>query len=247
MKRIFLPIAAVLTAVIASIGLWSGVASAWHPVVSGHTTCISEGTWTVQWTVANSESSAGSVMTFDSAKVNGVSIVLSPSSVAPSGSATGTSTQTAATSKATLVVTARWANSHETASASAYVNRPAACVPPTTTTTTVPPTTTTTTVPPTTTTTTEAPTTTTTEPPVTTTTPAVTTTEPQVDETTVVSVPVPVTPAPQVEAVEVTAAVSTNKLPATGTVSGPLVVGGLSTLLVGVGLVVVARRRGAAL
>ena len=93
--------------------------------------------------------------------------------------------------------------------------------------------------------TTEAPRPTTTTVAATTTTVAAVTTTVQVDATTVVSTPVtppvPVTPAPQVEAVDVS-----NTLPVTGTASLPVFVGGAGLLLLGVGLVVVARRRGAA-
>jgi hypothetical protein len=225
-KRIFLFIAAVVTAVLGSIGLWAGVAAAWQPVLYGQTTCMSNGGWTVDWTVTNHESGAMTLVS----TVNGVPISLIPSSVLPGAWAAGTSTQTYATEVATLDVTARWANSHEIVSRSLPISRPDDCVAPTTTTTTVAPTTTTTVAP-----------TTTTEPPVTTTAPAVTTTV-QVDATTVVSTPVshpvPMTPAPAVEAVQV------NTLPVTGTVSVPLLVSGAGLLLFGVGLVVVARRCG---
>jgi LPXTG-motif cell wall-anchored protein len=75
----------------------------------------------------------------------------------------------------------------------------------------------------------------------------VTTTEPHVDDTVFVRPPVLVT-APavaRVAAVQVSAAVSTEDLPATGTSSLLLILGGTSALLVGAGLVIVARRCGA--
>ena len=83
MRRIFFFVAAAVAAVIGTVGLGTGVASAHHPVVMGHTVCQTDGSWTVQWTVGNSETADGHVMTFDSATVNGASISLSPSSVNP--------------------------------------------------------------------------------------------------------------------------------------------------------------------
>jgi LPXTG-motif cell wall-anchored protein len=262
-KRIFLFIAAVFAAVIGSVGLWAGVASAHHPIVDGQTSCMTGNTWTVHWTVSNSESIAGHTMTFDSAELDGASIALRTESVAPSGSVTWTSTHNSSQASTTLAVVGRWTYTtpNVVVQASKTVARPDMCVVPTTTTTTEAPTTTTeattttTTVPVT--TTTEAPTTTTTavhkttttEAPTTTTTVAVTTSEPQVDDTTFERPPVLVTApaAAQVEAVQVTAAVSTADLPATGTSSLPLVIGGVLFVLVGAGLVVVARRCGTAL
>ena len=223
MKRIFVFIAAVLSAVLASIGLWAGVASAHEANITGQTTCLEDGSWTVHWTVGNSETEPS--MTFDSATVTGGSITLSPNTVPGGGFATGTSTHSSGTASATLAVTEHWSD-EITHSDQATVDRPEECVVPTTTTTT------------------EAPTTTTTVASTTTTVPAVTTTV-QVEATTVVSTPVTpqvlVTPAPTVEATQVSA------LPVTGTASLPVFVSGAGLLLLGVGLVVVARRRGAAI
>jgi LPXTG-motif cell wall-anchored protein len=254
-KRIFVLIAAALAAVVGSIGLWAGVASAHHPIVSGQTPCLTGGTWTVHWTVSNSESAADRIMTFDSATVAGVPVSLSPGHVPANGSASGTSTYSAATQSATLIVAARWTYTtpNVTASGQYTVAKPAACVQPTTTTTVAPTTTTvaptTTTVAPT--TTTVAPTTTTVAPTTsiavdpTTSAPAVTTSAPEVDDTTSHRVPVTPPPALQVAAVQVSAATPTNLLPATGTSSLPLVAGAAGLLLGGAGLVMAARRRGA--
>jgi hypothetical protein len=238
MKRISLFLAATTAAVIGSIGLGAGVASAWHPVTVGQATCQDNGSWTVEWTAGNSETDTASVMTFDSATVNGASIALSPNSVPASGSASGASTHTSATSSATLVVTARWASvtPNEVASRTATVNRPENCVAPTTTTVAA-------------TTTTVAATTTTVAPTDTTTLPAVTRTAaeiaPVVRDVLIASVVPQVTTAgPGVEAVEVTGGSAPQSLPATGAVSLPLVVGCAGLLLVGGLLVVAARRYG---
>jgi hypothetical protein len=221
-KRISLFIAAATTAVIGSIALWAGVASAHHPVAVGETTCLNDGTWTVTWTVGNSETTAGRTMTFDSASVNGTPISLSPGDVAPSGSATGTSTHDVATNSVTLDVTARWTylTPNVTASASATVVKPTDCVAPTTTTTT------------------GAPTTTTTVAPTTTTVVAVTSGLTGDDAASRMD-------APQVEADQATQASIATELPATGVVSIPTLVGGASLVLVGMALVVAARRSGA--
>ncbi|MDQ1422983.1 MAG: hypothetical protein QOD72_481 [Acidimicrobiaceae bacterium] len=234
MKRIFVLIAAALAAVVGSIGLWAGVASAHHPIVSGQTPCLTGGTWTVHWTVSNSESAADRIMTFDSATVAGVPVSLSPGHVPANGSASGTSTYSAATQSATLIVAARWTYTtpNVTASGQYTVAKPAACVQPTTTTTVAP------------TTTTVAPTTSIAVDP-TTSAPAVTTSAPEVDDTTSHRVPVTPPPALQVAAVQVSAATPTNLLPATGTSSLPLVAGAAGLLLGGAGLVMAARRRGA--
>lgn len=222
MKRISVFIAAATAAVVGSVALWAGVASAHHPVAAGETTCLDDGTWTVTWTVGNSETADGRIMTFDSASVDGVPISLSPGSVAPGDSATGTSTHAAATNSVTLDVTARWTyiTPNVTASASATVVKPADCIAPSTTTTVAP------------TTTTVAPTT--------------TTTAPQAVGTTVSSAAAAADSAarmdtPQVEAVEAVA----QELPATGAVSVPILVGGVSLVLAGMGVVLAARRRGA--
>jgi LPXTG-motif cell wall-anchored protein len=206
LKRIFCFVTAAIAAVVGSIGLWAGVASAHHPVISGHTSCETNGTWTVQWTVGNSETTAGRIMTFDSAKVNGASIALSPTSVAPSGSAAGSSMHSAATNSATLVVNARWTyvTPNVVASANYTVVKPAQCVAPTTTTvapttTTVAPTTTT--VAPT--TTTVAPTTTTVAPTTTTVAPTTTTVAP----TTTTEAPTTTTEAPTTTVVHTTTTV----------------------------------------
>ncbi|MDQ1422715.1 MAG: hypothetical protein QOD72_213, partial [Acidimicrobiaceae bacterium] len=109
MKRIVEGIAATIAAAVVSVTLLAGVAFAWHPVVAGETTCMSEGAWSVQWTIGNSQTAAGQVMTFDSVTVNGVPLLLSATSVAPGGpSVTGTSAESAATNSATIVVNARW-------------------------------------------------------------------------------------------------------------------------------------------
>jgi hypothetical protein len=214
-KRIFVSIAAATAAVLASVGLFAGVASAHQANITGETTCLDDGAWTVRWTVGNSETAI--TMTIDSAAVNGASISLSPNPVPGSGSATGTSPHSAASASATLSVNSHWSDG-VTNSDQATVNKPEDCVASTTTTTT------------------EAATTTTEA--ATTTTVVASTTTVQVEGTTVVTTPV-TTPAPQVEAAEVS-----NALPVTGAVSLPLVISGASLLLVGVGLVVVARRRG---
>jgi hypothetical protein len=236
MKRIFLFLAATTAAAVGSIGL-AGVASAWHPVTVGQATCQDNGSWTVEWTVGNSETDTASVMTFDSATVNGASIALSPNSVPASGSASGASTHTSATSSATLVVTARWASvtPNEVASRTATVNRPENCVAPTTTTVAAM----TTTVAAT---TTVAPTDTTTLPAVTRTAAEI---APVVRDVVIASVVPQVTTAgPRVQAVEVTGGSAAQSLPATGAVSLPLVVGCAGLLLVGGLLVVAARRYG---
>jgi hypothetical protein len=230
-KRISLFISAATVAVIGSTALWAGVASAHHPVAVGQATCMNDGTWTVTWTVGNSETTAGRVMTFDSATVSGVAISLSPSSVAPGGSATGTSTHDTATNAVTLDVTARWTyvTPNVTASATATVVKPTDCVESATTTT-------------------GAPTTTTTVAPTTTTVVDVTTTAPQVEDTAVSSgAAVGTDPAtridtPEVAADQVAQESIAQELPATGAVSIPILVGGVSLVLVGMGVVLAARR-----
>jgi LPXTG-motif cell wall-anchored protein len=234
LRRISFFIAAAIAAVIGTVGLGTGVASAHHPVIVGHTVCQTDGTWTVQWTVSNSETAAGRVMTFDSAEVNGASITLSPGSVAPGGSAAGTSTHTAATNSATLVVAARWAYANVTDTKTATVLKPEQCVVTTTTTEA-------------TTTTTEASTTTTTAAEDTATTAEVTTTVAEVATTLTENRPL-VTPAPtpepegHVEAVHVTNGAVAQTLPSTGAASVPVAILGGGLLLVG-GLIVIAARR----
>lgn len=229
-KRIVETVVVVAVAIVASIALSVGEASAWHPVVNGEATCSSGGGWTVQWTVGNGETAVGHVMTFDSVDVNGVTISLSPTNVAPGGTATGTSIHDVATSSAIITVNARWTftTPNMVASVSATVNKPDECVESVaitaTTATTATPTTTTTI------------TTATTVPEVMTVAPVVAGAVATREDTT--------QPAGEVAAVELTAEeASSAQLPATGRDSIPLTVGGAGALLVGVCLVAAARRR----
>ena len=69
--------AAVATAffVVASfIVLSAGVAFAHHPILSGVTTCNTDGTWNVTWTIANSESDSVRYMLVQSDSVSTGSI-----------------------------------------------------------------------------------------------------------------------------------------------------------------------------
>jgi LPXTG-motif cell wall-anchored protein len=234
LKRIVVTLTATAVAVVASIALSVGEASAWHALVVGQPTCMTDGSggWSVAWTITNGETAPGHVMTFDSVVVTGKPpIVLSDTSVAPAGSVTGTSDHESSDDSATITVNAVWTfvTPNVRATVSATVNKPADCVPSPTT---------------------EASTTTT----------STTTT---IDETTTTAAPeVPSIQgnvavrvsdeAPEVEAVQVSAAAaaaaaSAQQLPATGGVDVGLVGGGAGLLLIGVALVVASRRRSAPL
>jgi LPXTG-motif cell wall-anchored protein len=215
--------------------MFMSAASAWHPVVAGQATCSNDGNWTVVWTVGNSETVAGHIMTFDSVDVNGAPLPLSATSVAPSGSVSGASAHTAATNLATITVNARWAYTtpNVVATVSASVAKPGDCVVSGSTTIAV--------------TTTEATTTTVAE---TTTTLAETTTTlaaPAVAGTILASQPqvadLTIQRSPQVEAAQVSAATEAATLPATGGISVTLLLSGGALVVVGVFLVAIRRHK----